>query len=146
MIYKYFDEQTLQPVEDRTLKFAQIKDLNDPFENLNRVEIIPDELNARLEVVAAELRQRPALAGLSPNDRERCISQALDQVRPQFDGSTDRRAELLQQQPRRVRRAGARLPAQKRVPAEPGGVKLDRTGLTSALAASATRHHIGGVS
>ena len=34
MIYKYLDENTLQPVTDKTLKFATIADLNDPFENL----------------------------------------------------------------------------------------------------------------
>ncbi len=34
MIYKYLDEETLQPVQDRTLKFATLEDLNDPFESL----------------------------------------------------------------------------------------------------------------
>jgi len=38
MIYKYYDEDTLQPVTDRTLKFATIEDLNDPFECLAVIE------------------------------------------------------------------------------------------------------------
>lgn len=47
MIYKYLDEKKLEPVTDRTLKFATIDDLNDPFENLPVLEsreVTPEDM------------------------------------------------------------------------------------------------------
>ncbi len=97
MIYKYLDERTLQPVQDRTLKFAMIGDLNDPFENLARVgpdnEPIDDQIKRLKELAPA----KKLLASVPPHEVDSLLKAAFETSAEKFDGSRHYTPTLLSQ-------------------------------------------------
>lgn len=94
MIYKYLDENTLQPVTDGTLKFATVPDLNDPFENLGRVKISSTGLESQLSRIERKLEGLGLLNNLDKSARKNLISQVINQTRKDFDGSQHLTATL----------------------------------------------------
>ena len=97
MIYKYLDETTLQPVQERTLKFARIEDLNDPFENLPRARLPHEPIEDQIKRIQGLETTKKLLEGLSGDQADRLIREALEKSNAKFDGTKHNTQTTLNQ-------------------------------------------------
>jgi len=87
MIYKYLDENTLQPIEDNTLKFATVADLNDPFENLTRPKISEEEVNKQISRTEESIANQEVFKNIPEELRIQLAKEACESIKSDFDGS-----------------------------------------------------------
>lgn len=95
MIYKYLDESTLQPVQDRTLKFARIEDLNDPFENLPRARPTHEPIEDQIQRFQGLETTKKLLEGLSEVDARRSMRDAFKEADSKYNGTQHNTQTLL---------------------------------------------------
>ena len=94
MIYKYLDENTLQPIIDKTLKFATTEDLNDPFENLARPKMSESDLDDQIKRAKKSISNQQIFQHLPEDQRIELISTVCESIKKDYDGSTHNPATL----------------------------------------------------
>lgn len=102
MIYKYLSiapksANPIAPVKDRTLKFALVPDLNDPFENLPKVTMTEDTLQEKIKESKELIHQQPAFSHISVEKREEFAEIAATSLKTNYDGANHDISEFLHQ-------------------------------------------------
>lgn len=102
MIYKYLSidsksEKPLAPITDRTLKFALVADLNDPFENLTQVRMDDSAFQQQIERQKDLMAKQPLFASFPSAERDKLVEQAVSSLKADYDGTRHNISELHHQ-------------------------------------------------